>query len=130
MEPGRRSVFGVAAPESEEAGGSFLLRKNDTGAAQCPSEFHRKRDSLRLYDIIGHKMTRFNAAPKWSSSLRLHTSGSPDRPVASSQDFVEPTQVAGHLIDVVQRLSLAPSMEEIVNIVRTAARQLTGADGA
>jgi diguanylate cyclase (GGDEF)-like protein len=31
---------------------------------------------------------------------------------------------------VVQRLSFALNMEEIVNIVRTAARQLTGADGA
>ena len=75
-------------------------------------------------------MTRFNAAPKWSSSLRLQTSGHPDRPAATSQDSLGQDLVAGHLIDVVQRLSLAPNMDEIVAIVRTAARQLTGADGA
>jgi putative nucleotidyltransferase with HDIG domain len=37
---------------------------------------------------------------------------------------------AGELIAVVQRLSLARSMSEIHEIVRTAARRLTGADGA
>ena len=35
-----------------------------------------------------------------------------------------------HLVEVVQRLSLAQDMEQIMTIVRTAARQLTGADGA
>ena len=37
---------------------------------------------------------------------------------------------AGELITVVQRLSLARSVPEIQAIVRTAARRLTGADGA
>ncbi|HLP18931.1 MAG TPA: hypothetical protein VK174_01445, partial [Chitinophagales bacterium] len=34
------------------------------------------------------------------------------------------------LADAVQRLSLARDMETVMNIVRTAARSLTGADGA
>ncbi|MBL8957875.1 MAG: GAF domain-containing protein [Myxococcaceae bacterium] len=35
-----------------------------------------------------------------------------------------------HLVEVVQELSLARSLERVMQIVRTAARQLTGADGA
>src|SRR5947209_9998133 len=36
----------------------------------------------------------------------------------------------GELIATVQRLSLARSVDEVQKIVRTAARELTGADGA
>jgi diguanylate cyclase (GGDEF)-like protein len=43
---------------------------------------------------------------------------------------VESTRAVEFLIDVVQRLSLAPTLDAIIAIVRTAARQLTGADGA
>ena len=75
-------------------------------------------------------MSRFNAAPKWSSPLRLQVSGSTEPTAGTLREAVEPGQAASHLIDVVQRLSLAPGMDEIVAIVRTAARQLTGADGA
>jgi diguanylate cyclase (GGDEF)-like protein len=48
--------------------------------------------------------------------------------------LVEPRQSARqsieHLVEVVQRLSLAQDIGQIMAIVRTAARQLTGADGA
>jgi diguanylate cyclase (GGDEF)-like protein len=74
-------------------------------------------------------MSRF-ATSQWGSASRPQTSGSTERGVATSRDSVAPDLVASHLIDVVQRLSLAPNMDEIVDIVRTAARQLTGADGA
>ncbi|MBL9038445.1 MAG: GAF domain-containing protein, partial [Archangium sp.] len=37
---------------------------------------------------------------------------------------------AGRLIEIIQELSLARSLESVMAIVRTAARQLTGADGA
>ena len=50
----------------------------------------------------------------------------------SRLSFTHPTRLgpSGELIAVVQRLSLARSLPEIQEIVRTAARRLTGADGA
>jgi hypothetical protein len=37
---------------------------------------------------------------------------------------------AERLLSVVQRLSFAKSLDEVTAVIRTAARQLTGADGA
>ncbi len=48
----------------------------------------------------------------------------------STVPSVDASSAAHYLVDVIQRLSLAASLDEIVAIVRTAARQLTGADGA
>lgn len=42
----------------------------------------------------------------------------------------QPRTGTDYLIDVVQRLSLARDLDSVVRIVRTAARELTGADGA
>ena len=49
--------------------------------------------------------------------LLLHATGNPSAAVA-------------HLVEVVQRLSLAKDLPAVMAIVRTAARELTGADGA
>ena len=48
----------------------------------------------------------------------------------SSAKVVLPDQSTEHLIEIVQRLSLAQNLEEIMAIVRTSARELFGADGA
>ena len=42
----------------------------------------------------------------------------------------EPEQKIEHLVEVVQQLSLAQTLEQIMALVRSAARRLTGADGA
>ena len=54
------------------------------------------------------------------------------RSTSSSKAEGPPSQQAAMLllVDVVQKLSLARGVDEIVNIVRKAARQLTGSDGA
>ncbi len=44
--------------------------------------------------------------------------------------FVPYNEAMGRLVEVVQRLSLARSLDAIMEIVRHAARELTGADGA
>jgi putative two-component system response regulator len=58
------------------------------------------------------------------------TAGNPTG--AGRLTFTRPSRLgrSGELIAVVQRLSLARSVAEIQRIVRTAARRLTGADGA
>jgi diguanylate cyclase (GGDEF)-like protein len=56
----------------------------------------------------------------------LHTSDIPS--IESAQAAA--VQAAGHLVDAVQRLSLARDLDTVMAIVRTAARQLTRADGA
>jgi diguanylate cyclase (GGDEF)-like protein len=50
-----------------------------------------------------------------------------EKPAAPSRSYVGAME---HLVDVVQRLSLARDLQSIMDIVRRAARQLTGADGA
>ena len=75
-------------------------------------------------------MSRFAASPKWGSASHLQTPEPPERSTGTTRETAEPAQAFDHLIDVVQRLSLAPNLDAIVAIVRTAARQLTGADGA
>jgi diguanylate cyclase (GGDEF)-like protein len=61
---------------------------------------------------------------------RSQAPGPPERSLAVPSETIGSTQAVDHLIDVVQRLSLAPNMDEIADIVRTGARRLTGADGA
>jgi hypothetical protein len=53
-------------------------------------------------------------------------------PVVDSTEFSEPCYLAGmeRLIGAVQELSLARDLATIQRIVRAAARELTGADGA
>ncbi len=75
-------------------------------------------------------MMRFNVAPVRSSNPRSQVSGLPERSQEPFRESVESTRAVEFLIDVVQRLSLAPTLDAIIAIVRTAARQLTGADGA
>ena len=53
-----------------------------------------------------------------------------NEPGAERIQIVEPIRTVEQLLDVVQGLSLARDMREIQTLVRTAARQLTGADGA
>jgi len=50
-----------------------------------------------------------------------------DRPQAASDWYVEAVE---HLLGTVQKLSLARTLDDITAIVRHAARELTGADGA
>ncbi len=75
-------------------------------------------------------MMRFHVAPARSSDPRSQVSGPPERSQGPAREIVESTRAVEFLIDVVQRLSLAPTLDAIIAIVRTAARQLTGADGA
>ncbi|MGA3114717.1 MAG: ATP-binding protein [Syntrophobacteraceae bacterium] len=53
--------------------------------------------------------------------------GAQQRP---SSKFVPYNEAMEHLVEVVQQLSLARSLDAIMEIVRHAARELTGADGA
>jgi len=52
------------------------------------------------------------------------------RPTASAIPAPSAAESLHALTDAVQRLSLADGMEDIQRIVRSAARRLTGADGA
>jgi hypothetical protein len=71
-------------------------------------------------------MSRFGALSKRGFESRPHA----DPMEQSTVPSVDASSAAHYLVDVIQRLSLAASLDEIVAIVRTAARQLTGADGA
>jgi|SRR5579884_845159 len=51
-------------------------------------------------------------------------------PIVSPDNSFDYTRAMEHLIEVVQRLSLARSLDQVMEIVRHAARLLTGADGA
>jgi len=75
-------------------------------------------------------MMRSNIAPARSSNLRSQAPGASERTPDAGHESVGLSGAVEFLIDVVQRLSLATTMDAIVAIVRTAARQLTGADGA
>ncbi|HBZ69283.1 MAG TPA: diguanylate cyclase, partial [Deltaproteobacteria bacterium] len=54
------------------------------------------------------------------------------RSVRPSQRFSNERYVRGmeRLVEVVQELSLARSLEQVMTVVRSAARELTGAEGA
>lgn len=49
---------------------------------------------------------------------------------ASTRSLERHNQAMRHLVDVVQKLSLARDLDTLISIVRVAARELTGADGA
>jgi CheY-like chemotaxis protein len=67
----------------------------------------------------------------WQLTAALRRTIKPAAPVAPATPVAAPPQAAMMmLVDVVQKLSLARGLEAIVDIVRKAARQLTGCDGA
>lgn len=75
-------------------------------------------------------MIRRTAFPERVSRPRLPSSGSAEpTPFPSGMEPVA-IPAAEFLIDVIQRLSMASTLEDIIGLVRIAARQLTGADGA
>lgn len=61
----------------------------------------------------------------WQLTAALRRNAKPAAPVAAP-----PQPAMMQLVDVVQKLSLARGLDAIVDIVRKAARQLTGCDGA
>jgi signal transduction histidine kinase len=72
-----------------------------------------------------------------SRSAASSTPGNPEPaqrrdPVTAPAEFTSERYIRGmqHLVTVVQRLSLARNLETVMAIVRRAARELTGADGA
>ena len=56
--------------------------------------------------------------------------GQPSRPADTQTPSLWYAQAMEQLVEVVQRLSLARDLQAVMDIVRRAARQLTGADGA
>lgn len=67
----------------------------------------------------------------WQLTAALRRNAKPIAPVSVPMAVAPPPQPAMMLlVDVVQKLSLARGLDAIVDIVRRAARQLTGCDGA
>jgi diguanylate cyclase (GGDEF)-like protein len=71
----------------------------------------------------------FRGSSITSLDISSSRSGQPVRPAAIEPGVV-PVRAIELLVEVVQKLSLARNLEQIMAVVRTAAREFTGADGA